>query len=811
MVNDNFKKKIDQESVDFKALMNILDSINSRAEEGRKLLCLLNHIIDFYLLREIKDEVKMPIVYFPLCEEWAQHLCEEFVTLKMTLLWGEDTRIGLSTAFKSKHCVCLPNDASRKVQDAAAKKYQFLKAVDKYITHDIKSYPSTENEKCLLYGHTIKEKYTQALKSGGHYHFSHDVVGNSLDSRKPLILVSDQEKKLYKEIEQNEGRVKIPNIFLFLQKDIDGRNTPLCMQMQRSTINEYNEDFEAGIQTVFFFTFSQKPYRLQRVFENKHNWVERLQREKIAEARDFISFTQSEMDYVFGRKESPIYIYELKYTRGSETHQIKEAFDLLLQDLPHEVRLRNELAISFTGPSRSKIKEEIIKLNPEANEEYINYFLQLLHDRYKDILGPILYNWIKSHQIAVVLDYNIDPYYRTQLKDFLVSECGATAVKFYTFKDFRAHKREGRFLNSIYENKIIVLSMLNHSTGCNWAIYPNSFDQYHLNYGQSVLQVNNKIVFDPRYSWYQYRYVEQQRLLLNSDFRIKYLKNGLKLPSKPIKFGPEPKDDEDEQNIRGRLSGQEQKRISISFGTRLHKTFDEDELVLCNYNDKNTICSIADILQNYDDPTKLKIQPLADFYHSLDDLIDDVERKAGEGESIIRNNPKYHLSENEKESKREMWKILLQHCVDKFGEQKVYDDIMKELLPIERIQFNSFKRWLDPEDNSILPRSRYMQRRVIKEYLQIENLYIRMLRHRKSRTSTSTEDKNSIFKTFLTHCLLENDTEKAYKGLSNEVLDYLNICEEDDVKNIIDLIKEDALNLKQIKSIKNHYCPVKAD
>ena len=54
--------------------------------------------------------------------------------------------------------------------------------------------------------------------------------------------------------------------------------------------------------------------------------------------------------------------------------------------------------------------------------------------------------------------------------------------------------------------------MLNHCTGRSWAIYPNSFDQYHLNPGQSVLQINNKIVFDPRYSWYSYRYEEQLRL-----------------------------------------------------------------------------------------------------------------------------------------------------------------------------------------------------------------------------------------------------------------------------------------------------------
>ena len=131
----------------------------------------------------------------------------------------------------------------------------------------------------------------------------------------------------------------------------------------------------------------------------------------------------------------------------------------------------------------------------------------------------------------------------------------------------------------------------------------------------------------------------------------------------------------------------------------------------------------------------------------------------------------------------------------------VYNDIMKPLLPAERIQFISFKRWLDTSENSVLPRSRRMQKRVIEEYLQIEGLYTRMLRHRKSRISTNTEGKNIIFRTFLIHCLLETDMKKAYKELSNEVLDYLNIGSENDIKIILDLIKDGTINFRLIKSI----------
>ena len=803
MLHDNFIKTAKQESHEFKALLNILSSLNLHTKEGRKLLCVLNNIIDYYINREVEysDDVKMPIVYFPLCEDWAQMLCEEFVALKMSLLWGKSTRTNILSSYKSKPFIYLPEKVNKKEREACSKHFRFKRDVAKYLTDDILDMPSNANEKCFFYSRTLSDEYKLSLKTKGHYHLIQDVVGDSFSTEKSLIILNGDEDEVYKKIEQNDGRFKIPHIFLFLQKNIDGRNIQLCMKMQRSTIKEYNEDYDAGIHNVIAFLFSQKPYRLQRIYENKHSLVERWQREKFAETRDFISFTKAEMDYLFERQEPCIDFYELGCEINAEEYQIKNTFDFMIQDIAHEVKLRNELAICFTDQSLSKIKEEILNLNSEVNEEYTDYFLQLIHNKYKTELTEILYNWIKFHEIAVVLDYNIDVYYKKQLKFFLQSKCGASSVNFYTFKNFKAHKDGLVFLNSIHEQKILVLSMLNHCTGRSWAIYPNSFDQYHLNPGQSVLQINNKIVFDPRYSWYSYRYEEQLRLLLNSNYRVRYVKNGIQLPDKPIKIGIEPKEDEDEQNVRDRQSGVEQNRVKVSFGPRQHKVLDEYDFVLCKYMDEISICTILDVLRDFEDPTVISIQPLTDFYQPLEDLLDNEERRAGEGELMIRNNPKYCLTDEEKLSSREMWKILLGHRVAQYGEQVVYNDIMKPLLPAERIQFISFKRWLDTSENSVLPRSRRMQKRVIEEYLQIEGLYTRMLRHRKSRISTNTEGKNIIFRTFLIHCLLETDMKKAYKELSNEVLDYLNIGSENDIKIILDLIKDGTINFRLIKSI----------
>ena len=122
MLHDNFLRKIEQENPEFIAIMTILTPANPFAEKGRKLLCIVNHIIDYYILREVEsnNEVKMPIVYFPLCDEWAQVLCEEFVSIKMSLLWGEGTRTGLITSFKCKPYRFFPERANKNEQLALA-------------------------------------------------------------------------------------------------------------------------------------------------------------------------------------------------------------------------------------------------------------------------------------------------------------------------------------------------------------------------------------------------------------------------------------------------------------------------------------------------------------------------------------------------------------------------------------------------------------------------------------------------------------------------------------------------------------------
>lgn len=57
--------------------------------------------------------------------------------------------------------------------------------------------------------------------------------------------------------------------------------------------------------------------------------------------------------------------------------------------------------------------------------------------------------------------------------------------------------------------------------------------------------------------------------------------------------------------------------MKVSFGPRQHKVLDEYDFVLCKYMDEISICTILDVLRDFEGPTVISIQPLTDFINHL--------------------------------------------------------------------------------------------------------------------------------------------------------------------------------------------------
>lgn len=796
MISENFIKKSCDESEEFKALLTILSRINNNVEKGRRFLCLVNHIIDFYIDRE-DCAVKTPVVYFPLCEDWAQSLCEEFVTLKTSLLLGSLSRENIKRSARD----FIDYGSKTKKAEKAFVKNQFdfkrdvMKKLIPLMDQATLAEGQNQKERCLIYSRHITDSFF-----GNAYHFSKDVVGKDLSDSRSLILLGEDEETLYNTLAEQD--YKIPNMFLFPQISHDGRNIRMCMQFNRDTAEAYNSDLDVSIKNIFFFIFSRKPYRLHRIFETKLRFAELIISEQIQNTRDFISFTKEEADYLFSHIEENNQQLTLQLSDSAESMEFRNAFDIILDETGEELKLRNTLATCFTHGSFIRIFNDIVQTNPEINIDYIKYFLQLIYDTHTN--NPKfqleLLEWINFDSVAVVLDYFIEDYYKDQLKNFLQQDCGAANITFHSYRDFKTTLVNNQYCNNICENKIIVLSVLNHCTGRHYAIYPNTFDQLKLNPGQRLIFINNDI-FKNNLEWYQYRYSEQLYLLLNSDFRRLYIGNSISRPARPSGPLGEPANDDYEVTYNNRTSGKAGCRIIINFVNHQSRTFNDDEMFIYKVYDDIGISSLSDIMRIYDDHSKLQLQPITDFYDALNTIVDKVSQSSGREEVIIRNDARYDLSEEERNSEREMWKILLEHKVYDGTTQEVYDKIMQPLDRNQRVQLNTFYNWLDRDNTSILPRSRRMQKRLLEEYLEIDPLYTKLLRHRKSRTCSTTEQKNLIYRSFLTSCFLDPKSIDSLECLSAEVRDYLDIRDPDDISAIIDLIKEETFELQQVEII----------
>ena len=92
----DFKQALEKRTPIFDSIIDIMKSGRNTPEETDgvyKFLIVVNQIIDYYLDRN-DDTLKIPIVYFPMCDDISQELCEEFVALKFGFysnsLWREN-------------------------------------------------------------------------------------------------------------------------------------------------------------------------------------------------------------------------------------------------------------------------------------------------------------------------------------------------------------------------------------------------------------------------------------------------------------------------------------------------------------------------------------------------------------------------------------------------------------------------------------------------------------------------------------------------------------------------------------------------
>ena len=152
----DFNKALYNVDSTFESILEIMKLRKSSEEidSVRNLLLTVNLIIDYFLNRE-DDQLKIPVVYFPVCEAYSQRLCEDFVCLKFGFFADQNRKSFLSRTLK-KDSVYIPSDIKTKKQrDLLIDNHRYEQKLSSILARTIIEYHC--NGVTMLYCDNIKE------------------------------------------------------------------------------------------------------------------------------------------------------------------------------------------------------------------------------------------------------------------------------------------------------------------------------------------------------------------------------------------------------------------------------------------------------------------------------------------------------------------------------------------------------------------------------------------------------------------------------------------------------------------------------
>ena len=777
MLDNHFVNHISKPNSDLDLIFELM--LHPEKEKARGLMSLVNDIINYYT-RRTDNEIRLPIIYLPACEKWAQEICVEFVALKLSLLYNDNIQKRLSKKIGMRDCIELPMNCSKKVLTQLREEHKYAKRVYKAIKD--KYIPEADIRKNLL-----------ICKDFGISSIHNPYLNNYCQNEKSISDITitltctdwtiDQ---LDIPIKQNKGvNYTIENLVVFLSKTANGRLSE-AFSYQRPRIDRLNR-LQAGIKNVFYFYFSTKPYKLQRIVDWKLKNAADILHENVKDMRDFISLTADEANYIFGRnsKQTDLII------ESNDLSDFKSLVDDALESCEYNVQVRNELALcqnEYCSDFFKKDKEHTID---DIYSQYFQIYLQNLIDTWKNTIGPSIVSFVGDYKcLYIILDNFIPEEYKKALVLYL-SEYGIN-VSISNFKSLMYRQVDGVYQPNIEARKIVLLSYQGHYVGHPYNHYPNSFDPICLGQEQELLNILNLFVLDPYYSAHHYEYKKILRDTLKSGYKNDYLKCIIHLPKRPIRVVEDIIDRTSFKLGVYRSNQHYQHYKAESKSGKTIKLLDSDYVIIKENNDhkQNRIIPVPELKDLLTERKELMFFPLSKLQANLECIIEESVKDIKKDELYIRKEKKYLLSNEEIESESELWEILLRRIVKLKGANRIYNEIMEKIPYHEKISFNSFERWYAPNNDMILPRSRRMQN-VLFEYLSIDKPYDKIIIRKKAQKCAMTEKKNSMLTTFLCNNLFAEDFKSAFELLGDNIKNMLGIYNYEDLAALVDLLKRE--------------------
>lgn len=772
---DKFIEFAKNESPLFRSMIEVM--FHSQKTEGQHYLCAFNNVIDYVLNKKTENEsINYQIIHIPNCPDWARELLIRFTIHKMALCLNTTTIERLTKYITKNQVVNLKEGEGKKeYTKLLEKKKHFRKICQLFDGRDLPK----NNRKSLIITKEQDLKSNKLDKNPWICDFFSDKLND--DSHNLIlstIMTAFDLEKMLKEGKQDTPNIN--NIFIFHSPN-KSKTTNSYNKNQLDRLNKYG----MNVKNCITFSFSDKPFRLYYTIDNiKYRLTSSLLNKAINKYDDFggfITFTQEEMAFLFNYSINQKTFFIDCQERIFFTAEI----DQFVEQLPHNLRYKNNLALSFTDDLQSKVIQHITEENCnfpiDSFSNLFNLHKQLWQDTIKDVIETFIgessvVGFILPKDIANNTKLSLIGLFRKQnriIKCFSLDELknGVKAEKIINF--------QYRYTDKFYKS------------------YPNSFDPLPLKETQSTLVVVNRLTHNNYYEWNIYWYDRDKNKLLFSDFRRDVL--GWKKKSFQRPMHPDIRDYVEEAENDARSYQTERCKIFYHEGGR-PKEYMACERVLYKENDAFHIAELKDLT----DIENISIRMLDEIVEQVKNLISEKsEEDKTRTEAYLRKDPKYNLSENEVISSTELWKILLKRKITEIGERAVYDTMFSVIPENERISFNTFSQWSNPDNAMILPRSRKHQK-VLLAYLGFElgSPYHRIIITKKIFNINNSRLLNSQIEILLRRTLINNIDEKSFCSLlesHSDIFTLLGIRNIEDLNALISLLDISLTLIKRIE------------
>lgn len=766
---EKYQNLINQERGKFAEICEIM--LHSKVEDGRRFLCAMNNIVDYYNERKHEGEINYQIIYVPTCPEWARELLVRFLIHKTTI---SNSQKIITLAKKSSDRVSHPpmglSGKSKQFKQMVAEKKHYQRILELFGGDSLTNSCDSKSlfvvqEKDVVTRKQDKNPWLEQL-------YTIDLLSNDDNTIVTTSLSAHDIEDVW-----SKNRDNIPtidNLFIFHSQN-RGRLTNSFNLDQLQRLNQYG----AGIKNCFVFYITDRPFRLYYAKDNvKSSLASNLLNREIKRFDDFdgfITFTPDELELMFQRKSM-----RSQYVIDSAERDIFTAdIDSYLDEFSHNYRIKNALSLAFT-PEAQKcfLKEcelETGVTQPEMVMPFLNYYKQL----WEEEIAPRLLEQIENYYtVAFVLPPGINKVYKKTIQNAFSSESRRVVIR--DFNQFR----EG------FNEDFIVLFSFRY-TDDRYKTYPNSFDPLPLRDGQRGLTIINRLTHNRYYEWNKHFYEKDFNGLLFSAFRSEKVGWSKKILQRPIM--PDIINDIDEAEADAREYMAE--RCTIVFENGRTKRLAADRALYFS-GGHYCISSLKELPFEED----MKIQLLDDLVGQIkENLIKKTDSNL-KSEGYIRRDPSYGLTEEQINSNIELWKYLLKRKVEKLGVEATYNAIFPN---IKEISIRGFERWLDFDYPMILPRSRKSQNSLLTFLgFTIGSPYHRVMLTKKLLKNSNTRLLNSQIESLLQAILtVSSVSDEYYEELFEEHSEILTLLEINSASEVNILIQLLDIDLKTVKSI----------